>query len=111
VEQIISGLHDLIRYFYDRDKCSVGCSSILLGALTRQLHLKGLLYPGPTNPFIGYSVVETIEAVHGFTTPALRNPKKSHSSDHVCSLSAFTEPTINSLGDGIEGLTLGDFQL
>ncbi|KAK8097615.1 uncharacterized protein PG998_013101, partial [Apiospora kogelbergensis] len=59
INDIISGLHTLISYFHIRSKCTFECSSILLGALTKQMQIKGLLEPKPKKPFLGHSVAGT----------------------------------------------------
>ena len=106
VNKIISGLQDLATYLCERDECSVACSSMLLGALTRQMHTSGILNPMPTPPFLGYSVRETTEAVRKFTSPAWKDGEY-YSQSHKCTLAPFMEPTVNRFGDDTEGLRLG----
>ncbi|KAK8867596.1 hypothetical protein PGQ11_006174 [Apiospora arundinis] len=110
IHDIISGLHDLILYFHTRTKCTFECSSILLGALTRQMQTKGLLNPKPTRPFFAYSVAGTTATVCDFQSPIwCDNNASYHPVQHWCSLESFMDATVRSFADGVEGLQLDGF--
>ncbi|KAK6853753.1 hypothetical protein PG995_010565 [Apiospora arundinis] len=107
IHYIISGLHDLIFYFHTRTKCTFECSSILLGALTKQMQTKGLLDPKPTRPFFGFSVAGTTATVCDFKSPRWHDNNTSrHFERHRCTLEAFMDETVRSFADDVEGLQL-----
>lgn len=111
VDQIVSGLDDLVSYFYERTSCSIDCSSTLLGALIRQMHVTGFLNPKPTSPFLGYSVASITTIVRGIRSPTQTfGNSYGYYVTHGCNLAAFLDPTVGSYEDGIEGLILKDFQ-
>ncbi|KAK7972426.1 hypothetical protein PG988_006560 [Apiospora saccharicola] len=106
LDGIISGLHDLLSYFDSRTSCSFECSSILLGALTRQMQRRGFLDPKPTRPYLGYSVAETTKALCSFKSPEWASRRGRFSDKHRCSLDNFMDATVKSIGDDVEGLKL-----
>ncbi|KAK8120401.1 hypothetical protein PG999_004521 [Apiospora kogelbergensis] len=77
VDRIISVPHDLVLYLNNRTKCTFACSSMLIGALTKQMHTNGLLYPKPTTPFLGYSVAGITKTLHNFETPKWNESRNS----------------------------------
>ncbi|KAK8121399.1 hypothetical protein PG999_005519 [Apiospora kogelbergensis] len=107
INDIISGLHTLVSYFHIRSKCTFECSSILLGALTKQMQIKGLLEPKPKRPFLGHSVAGTTAIVCDFKTPNWTVPGSYYS--HGCKLESFMDTTIKSFTDGVNGLQLDEF--
>ncbi|KAM0812639.1 hypothetical protein AB5N19_12630 [Seiridium cardinale] len=110
IGQIISGLGYLVSYFHKREKCTFECSSILLGALSKHLRVEHLLSLKTKRPFLGYSIAATTAIVQGFQSPTwYSNSSGSLHYRHSCTLSAFTDSTISSLGDGIAGLKLENF--
>ncbi|KAK7996677.1 hypothetical protein PG989_004717 [Apiospora arundinis] len=107
IHDIISGLHDLVLYFHTRTKCTFECSSILLGALTKQMQTKGLLDPKPRIPFFGYSVAGTTATMCDFKSPRWHDNNTSrYLEPHRCTLEAFMDATVRSFADGVEGLQL-----
>ncbi|KAK8851051.1 Nuclear pore protein-like protein [Apiospora arundinis] len=111
LDQIITHLHGLTTYFGGvRTKCSFECSSMLLGALTKQLETTGLLNPTPTKPFMGHSVTGIATVARNFTDPQWSSIAPSMFSSlagpHSCKLGAFVNAAIKSVEDGIEGLDL-----
>ena len=108
LDRMIHGLHNLLLYSYDRTKCSFECSSMLLGALTRQMHTHGLLNPKPAKPFLGHSVDGITSTVRSFVSPKWGEPGSY--SEHECTLATFLDPCVSSVVDGIEGLELEEFQ-
>ncbi|KAK7999531.1 hypothetical protein PG990_012131 [Apiospora arundinis] len=111
LDQIITRIHGLTTYFGGvRTKCSFECSSMLLGALTKQLETNGLLNPTPTKPFLGHSVTRIATVARNFTDPQWSSIAPSMFSSlagpHSCKLGAFVNAAIKSVEDGIEGLEL-----
>ena len=107
VGRVISNLNALLAYLYKRSNCSFACSSILSGALARQMDAAGLLEPSPTGPFLGYNVVEMTGFVQTLESPTWSIPYRSPT--HRCSLYDFLKMTDSYVVDGVEGLELGDF--
>ncbi|KAK7987155.1 hypothetical protein PG988_002143, partial [Apiospora saccharicola] len=106
VGRIIARLRDLVLYFSDgRTKCSFDCSSLLLGALTKQLREHGLLDPCPTKPFLGYSVVGLISIVQSFISPKLveHAPACGLKTRCFCKLGDFTKGVIKDVEDELSG--------
>ncbi|KAK8121882.1 hypothetical protein PG984_010552 [Apiospora sp. TS-2023a] len=104
VDKIIGRLHDLVFYFSDvRTKCSFDCSSLLLGALTKQLREHGLLAPSPTKPFLGYSVCGLIDIVRSFVSPKLFEgaPAFGLKTRCSCRLGDFTKEMIKDAQDEV----------
>lgn len=106
INEIISSLHGLILYFHLRTRCTFACSSILLGALTKQMKANGLLEPKPKRPFLGYSVAGTTAIVCGFITPRWSTPKTSR---HACTLQDFIDKLVISFTDAVLELHLEEF--
>ena len=100
--RIISDLHALISYLCRRQKCTSECSSMLLGALYRQMEAKGLHNPMLRKPFLGYSVMNVTAQVAGFATPAWRSGSRHDASSCGCTLKALLGPTISTGSDEIE---------
>lgn len=116
IEQIIYGLHNLISYFHRRDNCSFECSSILIGALMKQMRSNRLLDPKPSRPYLGHSVARTTATIRNFASPRWSDTRVSRSFGrsscevHPCTPAAFMDPTVSSLADGVKGLKLKDFR-
>lgn len=122
---LISQLHLILDNLRDDEPpCSFECSSILLGALSRQMNDKRLLRPRPVAPFLGHSVNELIRTMRRFRSPnwvlwkqecvAPSDPLGSVSSSSQnrcnCRLSSLTAPRINEVSRGIKGLELLEFR-
>ncbi|RYP41939.1 hypothetical protein DL767_000676 [Monosporascus sp. MG133] len=62
VDRIVIALHDLLERFRNRQAgCSFECSSILLGALTIQMHTADILEPLLKPPYLGYNFTVVTE--------------------------------------------------
>ncbi|KAK1455592.1 hypothetical protein CMEL01_04352 [Colletotrichum melonis] len=67
---ILEVLHRLLDSFRSETAgCSFECSSILLGALTKEMDKHKLLNPKPAKPYSGYSIVDTEKIVRAFRSP------------------------------------------
>ena len=89
---------------------------MLLGALTKQLRVNGLINPMPTRPFLGHSIIDIQTLVRQFVSPnwaeVESGPQKILScvgQMHTCKLGPFIDAAIKGVEDGIEGLILDDF--
>ncbi|KAB8212786.1 hypothetical protein BDV33DRAFT_197233 [Aspergillus novoparasiticus] len=82
---ILSSLAKLRDAFLDGSRgCTFECSSLMFGALTKQMHSNGLLYPQPEAPFIGLNYKGLVE-----TARAIKSPKwPSHY--RACESSSFS---------------------
>lgn len=108
IDQIISVLHQTLEDLKVPDiKCSFECDSILLGSLTKELILRGILEPRPSSPFSGYSVERLCESVRNIRSPDWRggehcNHDKSY---HLWRL----EPVTVGVEQSLTGLALSSF--
>ncbi|KAL4747020.1 hypothetical protein BDW72DRAFT_209910 [Aspergillus terricola var. indicus] len=86
--------------------CGFECSSIMYGALTKQMHQIALLLPMPTASFPGLSYRSLVQEVSSFKSPVWSDPRSYYSGrKHECSYSSFTL-LFGMLKDTIEGLDL-----
>lgn len=122
----MSRLSHLLEYFHKRKKCSFECSSILLGALSRQLWEMSLLIADSQKPFPGYDIASTVAALKKLKSPSWGDrgtsswddrrrsgwgDRESYNETHGCSLVAFIQPYISSLADALKGLKLKEVHL
>lgn len=99
------------------DKCSIACSSILLGSLIKQMHNLGFNDERPTSPFLGYSVDGFRQAIISFQTPQwcsnsstnIRGYRHSHS--YSCNLREKIESQAVDIVKELEGMKLSDYVL
>jgi hypothetical protein len=117
IDRIITSLHDLLGAFLEgRNSCSFECSSILLGALTKEMHARHYLSPRPAMPFLGFSFATIARGVRGIRSPTWCSHRSgdyysSYCSPHACSLEARIHPIISNLEDSMKGLALADLPL
>ncbi|KAL2256006.1 hypothetical protein VTK26DRAFT_2357 [Humicola hyalothermophila] len=109
VGKVIAALYSLLVYFRDGlDQCSFECSSMQLGALTKEMRAKRF-EPKPQLPFLGYSVAETIKAARSIRSPTWRS--MSHAgSMQTCTLGYNVQSKIRSLEQMMGGFTLEEFR-
>ncbi|PYI12642.1 hypothetical protein BO78DRAFT_402522 [Aspergillus sclerotiicarbonarius CBS 121057] len=69
--------------------CDFECSSIMYGALTKQMQSCNLLSPRPAAPFPNLKYKCLVQQVLSFKSPQWRTPS-SYYYDHNCSASSFT---------------------
>jgi hypothetical protein len=109
VDSVITILQELLTYFRNaRTACSFECSSILLGALTKEIQARYIFSAQPTAPLLGFSFASISRSVRN-----IRSPIWSSNSDygtHSCRISSFIDPSIDELEAAFVGLTLKDFQ-
>ena len=112
IDRVVTSLHDLFAKLCKGNPCSFECSSILLGALTKQMHARGLLSPRPAIPFLGLSSAEIAKSVRTFQSPRWCSSVGSYShrycGEHSCSLKSNLNPIFDSLENSMGGLTLED---
>ncbi|KAK3304842.1 uncharacterized protein B0T15DRAFT_398894, partial [Chaetomium strumarium] len=111
VEKVTTALHGLCVSFRDSpDQCCFECSSIQLGALTKEMHAKRL-EPRPASPMLGYSVVATIDTARSFRSPQWDCKRRGYRyASRYCDLESIIRSKVDGLKEMIRGLKLGDFQ-
>ncbi|KAI1459938.1 hypothetical protein F4805DRAFT_472530 [Annulohypoxylon moriforme] len=106
-------IYEIFNYLYglrapstkDSIGCDFACSSMLLGALTIQMHQKGLdITPEP--PYIGHSVASVTKTVLDFESPVWYTEGR-HWAIHNCSL---TDVLKKSVLGNVQGLNLADIR-
>ncbi|KAJ9217576.1 hypothetical protein DTO166G4_758 [Paecilomyces variotii] len=93
--------------------CGFECSSIMYGALTKQMQSNGLLSPAPEAPFLGLNYKELVRKVLSFKSPPWYTPDSNYSSYRRPSLHSCPHSTFQSLfgvlNDTLGGLNPYDF--
>lgn len=95
--------------------CGFECSSIMYGALTKQMQSNNLLSPIPTVPFLNLNYKQLVEKLLSFESPQWCRPYSSCSSynsryRHECLHSSFTS-LFGVLHNSIGGLDFHDLLL
>ncbi|KAK4031305.1 hypothetical protein C8A01DRAFT_21456, partial [Parachaetomium inaequale] len=114
VDKILIALHELIVSFRDgSDECSFECSSIRLGALTKEMRARRL-DPKPGSPLLGYSIAATMDAARSIRSPQWASPNRSAYGyvgyvSHSCDLGSLIQSKMDGLEEMMGGLTLDDF--
>lgn len=107
IKRIFTALKNLIDDLRDCEgPCSFECSSILLGALTKEMHKRKLFSPLPELHLLGFSCVETAESIRNIRSPKWCSEGGRHWSYHGCSLESYIEPIVKSSENCIIGLSL-----
>ncbi|OHE94375.1 hypothetical protein CORC01_10303 [Colletotrichum orchidophilum] len=99
VEFILTVLHNLLDAFRNETAgCSFECSSILLGALTKEMDKHKLFHPRPTKPYSGYSVANLETLVRAFRSPKWNAfpSYNRHSTQHSCNLQSMISCYLNA---------------
>ncbi|PYH75518.1 hypothetical protein BO82DRAFT_359969 [Aspergillus uvarum CBS 121591] len=112
-QEAIAGL--ILRLEETRDElqngskgCGFECSSIMYGALTREMHLNDLFWLRPVAPFPDLSYRSLVQKVLSFRSPVWYGPTSYRSNyRHNCVSSTF-ELLFGVLEDTIEGQDLND---
>ncbi|PHH85032.1 hypothetical protein CDD83_1003 [Cordyceps sp. RAO-2017] len=112
-------VYNLFDSLCDQDHCSLECSCMLLGHLTKELKRNGILSPRVTSPFDGHSVKTVRAMVKEFKT--LENWDDDHcvatglyyrdeqKSVPTCNARTYLDPVVKSMTEGFHGLKLDDF--
>ncbi|KAK8036899.1 hypothetical protein PG994_015396, partial [Apiospora phragmitis] len=114
IDRIIIDLQNLLSDLReDREGCSFECSSILLGALTKEMGRKQLLDATPGSPLLGFSLEATAKAKLDFRSPRW-SPIPPHSafgtpSKHSCNLRSLIVWKVGVSESLIDGITLDSF--
>ncbi|TDZ28499.1 hypothetical protein C8035_v007586 [Colletotrichum spinosum] len=109
VEYMLKTLSNLLEAFRTGSSgCSFECSSMLLGALTKEMDVHKLLNPPPKEPYIGYSIVDTKKMLNGFRCPQWNHPRRSHHSYYSetpdpCNLKTIISTRLTAQPNGVEG--------
>lgn len=110
INTLVLGLEGLVATLLrgDTDCDSYECSSILLGALMKQLYTHKL-YPLPNRPYLGYSLSATLKTLRNFYSPSWTAPsgkKRSWGYAHSCSLGDLIERVVEPILKELEGFDL-----
>lgn len=101
MRQVFTGLKSLLGLLRDGIVgCKFECSSILLGALTIQMHAQGILDPEPEPPYPGYSIISIKEMLKNFENPKWKEIKSSYA--HYCSLRYLVDKHVSFEVEGLE---------
>ncbi|EXF86038.1 hypothetical protein CFIO01_07606 [Colletotrichum fioriniae PJ7] len=96
VEFMLKVLQKLLRAFRnDTAGCSFECSSILLGALTKEMDKHRLLDPQPASPYSGYSIADTEKTIRTFRSPQWSSEVNLYSGRHRCTLVSMIDCYLN----------------
>ncbi|KAF7136974.1 hypothetical protein CNMCM5793_006678 [Aspergillus hiratsukae] len=115
IDNIFLLLHNQHEAFLSGSRgCGFECSSMMYGALTKQMQSNSLLSPGPVAPFLGLSYKQLVRKLLSFQSPQWYGPSSRYSNHsprylHNCSDSSFAS-LFGTLNDDIEGLTLQTFE-
>src|SRR6201999_3411846 len=69
IDKCITTLHNNLFDLRKEDSCSFACSSMLLGALIKQMDSWKFSSPRPVAPFLGHSISSVAESIHKVSTP------------------------------------------
>lgn len=117
IDNIISLLHERHKALLSGSRgCSFECSSIMYGALTKQMQSNALLLPRPVAPFLTWNYKKLVKTVLSFQSPqwySLSSGHLGYSSfgsqyRHSCSNSTFAS-IFGKLPDSVQGLDLDIF--
>lgn len=96
VEFMLEVLQKLLRAFRNETAgCSFECSSILLGALTKEMGKHRLLDPKPASPYSGYSIADTENTIRAFRSPQWSSEVNCYSGRHRCTLVSMIDCYLN----------------
>ncbi|WQF87603.1 hypothetical protein CDEST_12617 [Colletotrichum destructivum] len=118
VEFILNTLQTLLDVFRKESSvsyCSFECSSMLLGALTKEMDRHKLLDPAPKEPYTGYSIVGVEKMVKEFRSPYWNHRREScvsnHSNHLSCNLKTNISTRLNTRPNATkEGFKLSEIQ-
>ncbi|KUL89260.1 hypothetical protein ZTR_03716 [Talaromyces verruculosus] len=111
IENIFNLLHEKHEALLDgKLGCRFECSSIMYGALTKQMKSTALLAPRPFRPFRGLNYNQLVQKVRSFTSPEWYSQLSYYNKyvRHSCSNSSF-ESLLGKMDDSVNGLVLLDF--
>ncbi|KAK0369094.1 hypothetical protein CLIM01_13545 [Colletotrichum limetticola] len=110
VEFMLEVLQKLLRAFRNETAgCSFECSSILLGALTKEMDKHRLLDPKPASPYSGYSIADTEKTIRNFRSPQWSSEFNYYSTKHRCTLVSMIDCYLNGEFDkSIQGFELSE---
>jgi hypothetical protein len=119
IEKLVSSLHGWLDEFRGSSyNCASGnqysftCSSMLLGALTKEMDRIGCLNPRPEVPFPQLSVEELYREVQEITSPTWSeaNSRGYYGNAHPCSFQDTVKSSATTIMNELRGLDLSDFK-
>jgi hypothetical protein len=111
MEQSITALHSCLFKLRTNNLCSVACSSILLGALIKQMDGWELCSPCPVAPFLGYSANAVAESLRTVSTPQWYeyNTYSYGFQAHPCTLQDHINPIVSAFKADMEDVALNEY--
>ncbi|KAK7985510.1 hypothetical protein PG988_003132 [Apiospora saccharicola] len=114
IDQMINGLQSLLSDLRnDRAGCSFECSSMLLGALTKEMDRKGFLDILSGSSLLSSSFEATSKAMLEIRSPRWSSmpPRGSYGmpSEHACDLHSLIASKVNIANGEVDGLKLDNF--
>ncbi|OCK73849.1 hypothetical protein K432DRAFT_430359 [Lepidopterella palustris CBS 459.81] len=113
IERSVTALHNLLVELRKGDNsCSFACSSILLGALIKQMDNRKLFLPRPVASFEGYSAAEVAEFVRTIYTPewcSISKKSSQRARPHSCSLRNYVDPIISDYDASMDDVAIESY--
>ncbi|CAI6338348.1 unnamed protein product [Periconia digitata] len=118
----LNNVFDCVQAWSDtwRDPCyqctkwgasSFPCASMLLGALTIEMHRLGYITPRPEIPFNYLSVALVCQQIRDFAEPRWYSEMHSYGrADHVCSLEETVKKDVVKIKNKLAGLKMDEFK-
>lgn len=111
IEKVVNLLHEKHEALLDgKLGCRFECSSIMYGALTKQMKSKALLSPRPSRPFRSLNYNQLVQKIRSFNLPEWYSQLGYYNNyvRHSCNNSSF-ESLLGRMDDSVNGLVLLDF--
>ncbi|CEF79652.1 hypothetical protein SNK03_007492 [Fusarium graminearum] len=106
--EIFSAIYELLDLLQEEEECSFECSSMLLGALTKELKRHGILYPRNAPPFNGFSIKGFKKMVKRLKKPIWKTGLNNRS--HTCCVQDKLSVSLAKVESKLPAFNLQDFQ-
>jgi hypothetical protein len=115
LDDLLSAHENLLdEFLHNRHCCTFACNAIHYGALTKELCIRGLLFPRPQIPFLGYSfdnITTSIRSIPNLEWCDLSQEQfysSKRQSPHDCRLASHLKSIISRIESNLDGLLLTD---
>ncbi|UZP40216.1 hypothetical protein NXS19_008032 [Fusarium pseudograminearum] len=106
--EIFSAVYELFDLLQGDEECYFECSSMLLGVLTKELGILGILYPRNAPPFNGFSIEGSQEMIRELRKPTWHSgPNRS---SHSCCIQDRLSMSLAKVESNLHVFNLQDFQ-
>lgn len=106
--EIFSAIYELLDRLQEVQECSLECSSMLLGVLTRELGNHRILYLRIAPPYNGFSINGLKKMIKGLKRPRWYQKPRSHW--HSCSIQDKLSVSLAKVESSLPVFNLQDFQ-